>query len=73
MPSIDVLDSTIHYEEHGSGPAIVFLHGKPSSSHMWRKILPLVGAGRLIAPTSSAWAARASRSATTGSTTTPAT
>jgi haloalkane dehalogenase len=50
MPTIDVLDSTIHYDEHGSGAAIVFLHGNPSSSRMWRKVLPLVGTGRLIAP-----------------------
>ncbi|MEV5498001.1 haloalkane dehalogenase [Nonomuraea fuscirosea] len=50
MPTIDVLDSTMHYEDHGSGPAFVFLHGNPSSSHMWRKVLPLVGPGRLIAP-----------------------
>ncbi|GAA4100380.1 haloalkane dehalogenase [Nonomuraea soli] len=50
MPSIDVLDSTIHYEDHGSGATVVFLHGNPSSSHMWRTILPLAGAGRLIAP-----------------------
>ncbi|MFB4317569.1 alpha/beta fold hydrolase [Actinomadura sp. 21ATH] len=49
MPSIEVLDSTIHYEDHGSRATVVFLHGNPSS-HMWRKILPLVGAGRLIAP-----------------------
>ena len=45
-----MLDSTIHYEDHGSGAPVVFLHGNPSSSHMWRKVLPLVGAGRLIAP-----------------------
>jgi len=51
MPTIDVLDSTMHYEDHGSGgPTVVFLHGNPSSSHMWRKVLPLVGPGRLIAP-----------------------
>ena len=50
MPTIDVLDSTIYYEDHGSGATVVFLHGNPSSSHMWRKVLPLVGAGRLIAP-----------------------
>ncbi|MEU0402748.1 haloalkane dehalogenase [Streptomyces sp. NPDC006197] len=50
MPAIDVLDSTIHYEDHGSGAAIVFLHGNPSSSHTWRNVIPLVGEGRLIAP-----------------------
>jgi len=50
MPTIDVLDSTIHYDDHGSGATVVFLHGNPSSSHMWRKVLPLIGTGRLIAP-----------------------
>ncbi|GAB3659860.1 haloalkane dehalogenase [Actinocorallia lasiicapitis] len=50
MPTIEVLDSTIHYEDHGSGPAIVFLHGNPASSHAWRNVLPHVGPGRLIAP-----------------------
>ena len=50
MPTIDVLDSTMYYEERGSGPAIVFLHGNPSTSLTWRKVLPLVGPGRLIAP-----------------------
>lgn len=51
MPTIDVLDSTIHYEESGSGTPFVFLHGNPASSHAWRNVLPRVGApGRLLAP-----------------------
>ncbi len=50
MPEIDVLDSTIHYEEIGSGTSIVFLHGNPGSSHVWRNVLPYVGSGRLLAP-----------------------
>jgi haloalkane dehalogenase len=50
MPEIDVLDSTIHYEDSGSGTPIVFLHGNPASSHVWRNIMPNVGAGRLLAP-----------------------
>ncbi|MGV9305588.1 haloalkane dehalogenase [Nonomuraea sp. NPDC003727] len=51
MPSIDVLDSTIHYEDTGSGPVIVFLHGNPSSSHSWRNVLPAIGGpARLLAP-----------------------
>ncbi|HST81108.1 MAG TPA: haloalkane dehalogenase [Kineosporiaceae bacterium] len=50
MPQIRVLDSTIHYQESGSGTAMVFLHGNPSSSHLWRKVLPSVGPGRLLAP-----------------------
>src|SRR4051794_13867827 len=51
MPEIGVLDSTIHYEESGTGPAtFVFLHGNPGSSHLWRDVLPRVGGGRLLAP-----------------------
>src|SRR4051812_30587011 len=50
MPEIRVLDSTVHYEDSGTGSAFVFLHGNPSSSHMWRNVLPGVGAGRLLAP-----------------------
>jgi haloalkane dehalogenase len=50
MPDISVLDSTIHYEESGSGTPIVFLHGNPASSYVWRDILPGVGGGRLLTP-----------------------
>lgn len=39
------------YVEHGSGDPIVFLHGNPTSSYLWRNIMPyLEGMGRLIAP-----------------------
>jgi haloalkane dehalogenase len=50
MPEIRVLDSTIHYQDAGSGTALVFLHGNPASSHLWRNVLPRVGGGRLLAP-----------------------
>jgi haloalkane dehalogenase len=50
MPVIDVLGSTMSYQEAGSGTAMVFLHGNPTSSHLWRKVMPLVGPGRLLAP-----------------------
>jgi haloalkane dehalogenase len=49
MPQIDVLDSTMHYEETGSGAPFVFLHGNPVSSHVWRNVTPHVP-GRRIAP-----------------------
>src|SRR4051794_38035549 len=49
MPQIDVLDSTIHYDETGTGTPFVFLHGNPVSSHVWRNVLPHVP-GRRIAP-----------------------
>ena len=38
------------YIEHGSGDAIVFQHGNPTSSYLWRNIMPhCEGLGRLIA------------------------
>lgn len=40
----------IHYVEQGSGNPILFLHGNPTWSYLWRNILPLVSAqGRCIA------------------------
>ncbi|MBP2705473.1 haloalkane dehalogenase [Microbispora sp. RL4-1S] len=51
MPVIDVLDSTMYYEETGSGVPFVFLHGNPASSHVWRDVLPGIGGpARLLAP-----------------------
>ncbi|GIH25720.1 haloalkane dehalogenase [Acrocarpospora phusangensis] len=51
MPVIDVLDSTMYYEEAGDGTPYVFLHGNPSSSRLWRNVLPAFdGAGRVLAP-----------------------
>ena len=50
MPEIPILDSTVHYEDSGSGTALVFLHGNPASSRIWRNVLSGVGPGRLLAP-----------------------
>ena len=46
------LDSTIHYRESGtSGDPIVFLHGNPTSSYLWRNVIPrLESEGRCLAP-----------------------
>jgi haloalkane dehalogenase len=39
------------YIEEGEGDPIVFLHGNPTSSYLWRNVMPhLRGRGRLIAP-----------------------
>ena len=39
------------YVEAGSGDPIVFLHGNPTSSYLWRNILPYAETlGRIIAP-----------------------
>ncbi len=46
-----VLGKTMAYVEEGGGDPIVFLHGNPTSSFLWRNIMPfLAGRGRLIAP-----------------------
>jgi haloalkane dehalogenase len=51
MPDVSVLESTIHYEEAGEGDPIVLLHGNPTSSFLWRKVIPgVVGEGRVLAP-----------------------
>jgi haloalkane dehalogenase len=50
MPETGVLGSTMHYVASGSGTPVVFLHGNPGSSYLWRNVLPGVGPGRLLAP-----------------------
>jgi len=46
-----VLDSHIAYVEVGVGDPIVFLHGNPTSSYLWRNVIArLDGAGRCLAP-----------------------
>lgn len=32
----------MHYREGGAGAPVVFLHGNPTSSYLWRNILPLL-------------------------------
>lgn len=46
-----VLGKRMAYIEQGQGDPIVFLHGNPTSSFLWRNVMPLLeGKGRLIAP-----------------------
>jgi haloalkane dehalogenase len=48
---IDIHGSNIHYIDEGSGDPILFLHGNPTSSYLWRNIIPhLTSCGRCIAP-----------------------
>jgi haloalkane dehalogenase len=48
---VRVLDSEISYVDIGAGDPIVFLHGNPTSSYLWRNIIPFVaGDGRCLAP-----------------------
>ena len=47
---IKVLGKRMAYVEMGSGEAIVFQHGNPTSSYLWRNIMPqLAEYGRCIA------------------------
>ena len=49
--TVDVLDSRMAYHERGEGAPMLFLHGNPTSSYLWRDVIPaLAGRGRLIAP-----------------------
>jgi haloalkane dehalogenase len=48
---ISVLDTKIAYVDVGNGGPIVFLHGNPTPSYLWRNIIPhLVPLGRCLAP-----------------------
>ena len=47
----DVLESQMAYVDKGQGDPIVFIHGNPTSSYLWRNIMPHTEkVGRVIAP-----------------------
>lgn len=47
----EVFGSKMHYIDEGEGEPIVFLHGNPTSSYLWRNIIPyMTSKGRCIAP-----------------------
>src|ERR1700735_226669 len=47
---LDVKGSRMAYVDEGEGDAIVFAHGHPTSSYLWRNVMPhLEGLGRLVA------------------------
>ena len=41
---MDVLGVPIHYVEEGQGMPVLFVHGNPTSSYLWRNVLPAVAA-----------------------------
>jgi haloalkane dehalogenase len=48
---IRVLDSEMAYVDTGRGDPVVFLHGNPTSSYLWRDAIPPVApVGRCLAP-----------------------
>src|SRR6058998_254010 len=53
LAQLNVLDSSMAYREAGSprDPVALFLHGNPTSSYIWRNIIPLVApVAHCIAP-----------------------
>ena len=53
LPQLNVLGSTMAYREAGNleAPVALFLHGNPTSSYIWRNIIPLVApTAHCIAP-----------------------
>jgi len=53
LPTVEVLGSSVAYRSAGdpSAPVALFLHGNPTSSYIWRDIIPGVApAARCIAP-----------------------
>jgi len=48
---LEVKGHRMHYIDEGEGDTVLFLHGKPTSSYLWRNIIPyLSGSERCIAP-----------------------
>jgi haloalkane dehalogenase len=48
---VSILDTNIAYVDVGKGDPIVFLHGVPTPSYLWRNIIPyLLPFGRCLAP-----------------------
>jgi haloalkane dehalogenase len=49
--SVGVLASEMSYVDTGAGKPVVFLHGNPTSSYLWRNIIPFVSSNaRCLAP-----------------------
>lgn len=48
---IEIRGRNMAYVDEGSGDPILFLHGNPTSSYLWRNVMPhLEGQGRILAP-----------------------
>jgi haloalkane dehalogenase len=48
---VAVIDSEMAYVDSGAGDPMVFLHGNPTSSYLWRNVIPQVeGLARCLAP-----------------------
>ncbi len=50
LKSLEIKGRRMAFTDEGEGPAIVFQHGQPTYSYVWRNVMPhLEGLGRLIA------------------------
>lgn len=48
---VQVVDTEMSYVDAGRGDPIVFLHGNPTSSYLWRNVIPhVLHLGRCLAP-----------------------
>ncbi|MGC2445874.1 alpha/beta fold hydrolase, partial [Candidatus Binatus sp.] len=48
---LEILKTWISYADTGAGDPIVFLHGNPTSSYLWRNVIPhLAPHARCVAP-----------------------
>jgi haloalkane dehalogenase len=39
---VEILGSRMHYVDEGEGDVLLFIHGNPTSSYLWRNIIPYV-------------------------------
>jgi pimeloyl-ACP methyl ester carboxylesterase len=50
IASVKAGELTLHYRELGSGPAVLLLHGWPTSSFLWREVMkPIAERNRVLA------------------------
>jgi haloalkane dehalogenase len=51
LKTVKANGTTLAYRELGSGPPVVLLHGWPTSSYLWRNVMPAIAhANRVVAP-----------------------
>jgi pimeloyl-ACP methyl ester carboxylesterase len=51
LDTVQVDGLKVGYRELGEGPAVLLLHGWPTSSYLWRNVMPAIASGnRVIAP-----------------------
>jgi pimeloyl-ACP methyl ester carboxylesterase len=48
IDTVTVDGRTIGYREQGSGPAVLLLHGWPTSSFLWREVMPPIAANNRV-------------------------